>query len=221
MMLTPPSTALATTHVFIANGLYDPDITGTGIQPMGFDQMMVFYEHYTVFNARITVTFRNFSANTSPIVFLAARGDLTNIPDPVTVMETGNCISTQLMPGGVTGSLKELKLSVRVGSFLGIDDLMDSNVVRGDISSNPTEGVYFHVGCFNNETLVAGSVSCQARLEYDAVFSEARVITPSLSRMFQTLAVAADSESKSTQSLTSTRAVESVSASRRRECQVG
>lgn len=179
--LSVPNTSAATVYVFSANGLYDPDISGTGIQPMGFDQMMVFYEHYTVFEATCEVTFRNFTTNISPIVFLAARGDTTNVPDAQTVMTTGNTVSTQLMPASVDGSLKKLKMHLRIGPFLGFDDLMDSNVARGDVASNPSEGAFFHVGAFQNETLTAGTVQFQVRISYRAVFTEPRIVTPSLS----------------------------------------
>jgi len=43
--LTTTSGAVST-YVFAANGLYDPNITGTGHQPMGFDQLLQFYNHY-------------------------------------------------------------------------------------------------------------------------------------------------------------------------------
>lgn len=194
--LFPPVTGLSVSHVFSANGLYDPDITGTGTQPGGFDQMMIFYEHYTVYRARLIVTFRNYTTTTAPIVFLAARGDTPNISDPLTIMEAGNTVSTQLLPGPNQGSMKELKLSINVASFLGFDDLQDSTVARGDISSNPSEGVFFHVGCYNNEVAAAGEVKWQARLEYDAVFTENRVIIPSLNKAFRQLLVATDAESK-------------------------
>lgn len=197
--LSVPNTGLAVSYVYSANGLYDPDISGVGHQPGGFDQMMVFYEHYTVFTARIIVTFRNYSTNQSPVVFIAARADTTNIPDPIAVMEAGNTVSTQLMPANITGSLKELKMVVRVAAFLGFDDLMDSNVARGDISSNPSEGVFFHVGAYYNEASAAGSVTYQTRIEYDAVFSENRVIAPSLSSNLRALVIASDLESKQAQ----------------------
>lgn len=198
--LTAPVTGLGVGYVYSANGLYDPDISGTGTQPMGFDQMMVFYEHYTVFSARIRVTFRNFSTAISPIVYIAARGDTVVFTSPEQIMETGNSVSTQLLPANITGSLKELTMTVRCAAFLGFDDLMDSNVARGDIASNPAEGVFFHVGCFNNEASATGVVQFQVRIEYDAVFSEARVITPSLSRRIRALLVEPqDLESKATQ----------------------
>jgi len=45
-------------YVFSATGMYDPDITGTGHQPLGFDQWLgLFYNHYTVERAHIRATF--------------------------------------------------------------------------------------------------------------------------------------------------------------------
>ncbi len=36
--ITTPSTALAINYFFNANGMFDPDTTGTGHQPFGVDQ---------------------------------------------------------------------------------------------------------------------------------------------------------------------------------------
>lgn len=49
--------ALQTSYVFACNGLYDPNISGTGHQPLYFDQMMAIYDHYCVINSRITAVF--------------------------------------------------------------------------------------------------------------------------------------------------------------------
>lgn len=185
--LSLPATGAAVSYVFSANGMYDPDISGTGTQPRGFDQMMIFYEHYTVSRCEIEVTFRNFTAATSPIVYIAARADTPNVPSVTDVMEQGNSVSVQLLPANVSGSMQKLTMVVNIARFLGFDDLMDSNVARGDIASNPSEQVYFHVGGFNNETLAAGTVQFQVRLRYLAVFTEVRTITPSLSLSFKQL----------------------------------
>lgn len=53
--LTNPGTGALVYQKFIANGIYDPDLTGTGHQPMGYDQMVLQYNHYIVLGSQITV----------------------------------------------------------------------------------------------------------------------------------------------------------------------
>jgi len=43
-------------YTFSANGIWDPDISGTGHQPYGFDQLMAMYNHYEVLESCIRVT---------------------------------------------------------------------------------------------------------------------------------------------------------------------
>ena len=50
-----PGAGLITSSVYSANSLYDPDITATGHQPMGFDQWSKIYRRYTVLSSKITV----------------------------------------------------------------------------------------------------------------------------------------------------------------------
>ena len=51
----------ATTNViqnqFVANGAFDPNLTGVGHQPRGFDQFMAGYETFTVTGSKISVNF--------------------------------------------------------------------------------------------------------------------------------------------------------------------
>lgn len=43
---------------FRLNSLFDPDYTGIGHQPNGFDQWSTFYNHYTVVSAQVKATFQ-------------------------------------------------------------------------------------------------------------------------------------------------------------------
>lgn len=49
------SVTVPTTVQFAANGLFDPDITGVGHQPMGFDQLTAIYQDYRVHAVKMTV----------------------------------------------------------------------------------------------------------------------------------------------------------------------
>lgn len=52
-----PAVGLAATYVFRCNSLYDPDYTGVGHQPMGYDEMTTLYSRSTVISSKIQVTF--------------------------------------------------------------------------------------------------------------------------------------------------------------------
>lgn len=51
--------AAAGAYVMSQNSCYDPDVTGTGHQPRGFDQLAALYNRYVVHKSRCTVAFGN------------------------------------------------------------------------------------------------------------------------------------------------------------------
>lgn len=74
--LTPAPLSGADYHqVFRGNSLYDPDYTGTGSQPVGFDEWMQFYKYYRVFSSSITVRVLDNSSTAA-----AAQWELCVIP---------------------------------------------------------------------------------------------------------------------------------------------
>lgn len=56
-------------HQFRANSLFDPDLTGTGHQPFGFDQAALYYNHYDVLSAKITLKSTSGTVITLPYAF--------------------------------------------------------------------------------------------------------------------------------------------------------
>lgn len=58
-----------TSQLFSGNGLYDPDVSGTGSQPEGFDQMMALYGRYRVYSSKIKVDFINVGSTNATSAF--------------------------------------------------------------------------------------------------------------------------------------------------------
>lgn len=183
-------------YVFSLNGLYDPDVTGTGSQPMGFDQMMVFYEHYTVLRAKVVAVVRNQSTSLYTDAALSVRADNVVQTDIKTIMETGNSILVKLTTANGQGSLKEVEIECDIAVFGGIDDLLDNSEVRGTAAANPTEQTFLHVSCWNSETVGTVNIWVELRIQYYAVFTEARVISTSTMKKLKEL-VLSDEEKKS------------------------
>lgn len=168
----------AGSYVFSANGLFDPDITSTGHQPMGFDQMMTFYNHYCVTRSRIRVQFAA-TAAAQPCVALAVSGTATPLTDPARIMEAGRCSLTWGTGVGVANSHGVLRASCNVGKFQGMVFDVDNPDLSGNSASNPTEQVYYVIYVWNPIDSIVTSVGIQVLIEFDTLFREPRDPTSS------------------------------------------
>lgn len=169
---------MVSSNVLSANGLYDPEITGTGHQPMGFDQLMLSYYHYNVTHSHLIATFHNLSAST-PVVSVRIDGNSTPITVVDSLIEVGISNHSVLEAKSTFGATKVLETKVSIARFEGVDDVLDVNELRGSVSANPAEQTYFHVQCWDN-TGTTTNVLVEIVLEFTAVFTEPRVLSASL-----------------------------------------
>jgi len=161
-------------YVFSANGIFDPDISGTGGQPMGFDQMMVFFNHYTVVRSRIRLVAQSNSSTLRVSAGLSVSGSSTVTTSIEQLVENGNLTFNVLEYAGTMGGACTLHRSVVAARFQGIDDVMDDPNMRGDAASNPAEQMYYHISCWNAASATTVTIDCQVYIEYDVVFTEPR-----------------------------------------------
>jgi len=172
-------------YVFTANGLYDPNRTGTGHQPMGFDQMCLSYEHFCVVSSRITVTFRNTTSST-PTVAIAVSPSTTNLTSIPQLIESGALQMTVLEYKGADGSCQTLQVAMRTTQFHGVVDALDDPSLQGSAAADPVEGSYYILYLW--DTLgVSGSCSADVVIEYTAIFTEPRQLTESLQKRIHSL----------------------------------
>lgn len=172
LQLSASAGSLAT-YVFSANGLYDPDITGVGHQPRGFDELMGLYNHYTVIGASCTTKWNTNVAN-GQLVCLAIQGNPNVESNIVDYSEQGNCVTRALADNtAVTITTRVAPLKYLGGKKLGDDD------VQGSVSSNPDEQVYFHCACARADGVSAPDASLYVELNYIVVFHEPKDIISS------------------------------------------
>ncbi len=174
-------------YVFTANGLYDPNITGTGHQPLGFDTMMAYYEQYTVMASKITV--RACGNGIQAVnVGLCLAPDTTTLVVP-DVIENGLIVSKVLdgRAGGGYGTgnrIKTLNLTCDVARYFGRPGgrgLLDDTNLYGTVAANPTEQVYFVIGQWGFGSFTDNTaVSMDVTIEYEAYFWEPRKIAAQL-----------------------------------------
>lgn len=177
--LTATSGAV-TTYVLRANDLFDPDLTGTGHQPMGFDQMMVFYNHFCVVKSKLIVTFRNTTSGTSPTVCIRQDASSTPITVINRIVEIGGAAFCYLDTAFGRGGEESLNLSINIPRLQGLtlQNTLADPTLRGDAATSPTELTYYHMQVWDSRA-VTSVVQLDWILEQDSFFFEPRDATES------------------------------------------
>jgi len=179
------TSGVVATYVFRANDLFDPDFTGTGHQPMGFDQMMVSYNHFTVIKSLLKVTFRATGANTNPFMISVRQdGDSTPITVIDRIVELGGNVMDVIDQPGSSGATKMLSLGIDIAKLQGVSRsaITSDPSLQGNAAASPTEVTYYHVQIWDsNGKSVTATIDCV--LEQTAWFTEPRDQTESLRRV--------------------------------------
>jgi len=163
------------TYSFRANGMYDPDYSGTGHQPLYFDQLAAVYDHFTVLKSWIKITVTNTTAY--PAMFNAfLNDDVTVTPTSVLTRAEQSAANTRLITkegGPVVFYLSFDAYKVFGGSVLGNDNL------QGTSSADPTEQSIYTLSCTSTDGAQATACSALIEIVYTAVWDEIRDIASS------------------------------------------
>lgn len=181
--IDPPSAGVAS-YVFRATSLFDPDLTGVGHQPMGFDQLMNRYDHYTVVGAKLTAQFMPVSASNLVPGLLGCL-----LSDTGTRVASATSISHLLEHPGRgsianTGVLLPKDYNARVvkkfssKKFFG-KKTINENDYRGTNAANPTENAFFEVYVATVGTNNPDLTTILVTIDYIALFTEPKPLAQS------------------------------------------
>jgi len=187
------SSGFLTCYFFRANDLYDPDFTGTGHQPVGFDQAMLFWEQFCVFSSKITVRFMSNSSNAVVCgVFLSP--DTTPPASIVDLQQNGYIRQTMLMgatndstSGGGEHVLSSVNLQVnnpRYFSSKNRENYFSNPNFTGTAAASPAELVYFGIFAYTFNQTSLYDTFFDVTISYDARFWEPRKVSTSLLHTF-------------------------------------
>lgn len=176
--LDPGSSGAVAQYFYSANGMYDPDITGTGHQPLGFDQWIpTFYNHYCVYKSEISVTFYSQigDATGQTIAFLGLSDDTTTAATFTPMIENPSYKHKFVGSIGSGHDVTTLKHSCNLPTQFGMtkEAYLSSDNKRGTSTGNPTEQSYYNI-CLsgNNITVNPNNVSALVQIIYHARLSE-------------------------------------------------
>jgi len=180
----------AGTYVYSANGMYDPDITSTGHQPMPFDQLMLSFDHYVVLNAKMTVSFKSLTTTSTTGIGISLNASITPISSYQQLIENGVMVRDRLAQAPYDDSLKVLSIPISIARFGAVRNLLDNPDYAGTIAANPAEQSYFHISIWNPEGVATTSVTAEIFIEYDAWFIEPRKNSVSVNQAIRKLILA-------------------------------
>lgn len=182
----PSSGAAASNYFFSANGMFDPNITGTGHQPMGFDQMMSLYEQFTVVASHITVTFSS-DYTCRAAVFLSP--DAVSVTDQNALIENGliKTVSFSAFSSEVGIAKPKLMLNCDVRDYFGRktqQEMLNDVNLQGTAAANPTEQVYYGITAWFDVFNPAANKNLyfDVCLSFDVIFWEPKKLAVSTSR---------------------------------------
>lgn len=172
-------------RIFKANGLYDPEYATGGHQPMGFDQMMLYYNHYTVIGAKITMQYiPSTTAQTVPGYFGIL---LTDTPSAAAMsieqlFESG--YRTPTMMGGYVGApfypdSNRISKTFSTKKFFKLSALAGNATYRGNSTSDPAELAFFECWVASIQANDPGSLTFLVTIDYIALFTERKVLPQS------------------------------------------
>lgn len=171
------SAGLLGTYQFSCNGLYDPNITGTGHQPMYFDQLAAIYNHYTVLKSTCKVRVTNGVSSVQLIGCYIEDDTSITSANAQACNEQSSAVTRILSPAGVEGALNFSKSWDSVQAF-GPGTLANDNL-QGTSSSNPTEQQYFTLFIQDVAATNIVNAAFTVVIEYETLWDELRNLNSS------------------------------------------
>lgn len=158
-------------YVFRANGCYDPNYTGAGHQPMGWDQWTNLYNHYVVLGAKMTIKVLPDSDNVSPCVIGTYVTDGTTVPysTPGSFIEAKRGPYRLFKATDRVVSLVQKYSSKKQFNITDVKDNMDR--IGAPVTADPTEEALFNIWFFTMDNTTA-SPNLFVSIDYIVEFSE-------------------------------------------------
>lgn len=172
LALNPGLAGAAASYVYCLNGLYDPNVTGVGHQPAGFDEYMTLYEEYVVLGCTITVRFINTDGTYPARVGISYSNESTTDTDCRVYVENGCTTWNVVNTAGSGSNIITLKHEIDV-SKTSNQDIVNEENFAGNATQNPTEGRFFIMWVAPVDiTVDMGPVYATAELTFDCLFRD-------------------------------------------------
>jgi hypothetical protein len=163
-------------YTFSLNGMYDVDITGTGHQPLGFDQWSAFYTSYQVFSSSIRVQVLPPDTNIAlcTVYPSVSSSPITDASDARE--QPYSAFRWVVNPS--TGGYSIINNAIAVRKLEGRGTQSVNYVAN--TNANPTSQRYWHVVLTSPSGTSIGDIYLDVKIIFHAKFFRRTIISPSL-----------------------------------------
>lgn len=160
-------------YAFRCNGLFDPNSSGAGHQPLYFDQFMAIYDHFTVMRSRIVV--EGFVTVNSIVTLLV--DDDGSVSTVMATAEEQPTAQHRTVASGATTPFRLTSEWDAVEYFGG--DILDNDNLQGTAAADPVEQSLYVIQLQALDGATTTTLSWNVQIEYEVVFDELRTMTTS------------------------------------------
>lgn len=162
-------------HTFVANGCYDPDLSGGGHQPFGWDQWSIFFNKYVVRSSKIRAYFTSDgTANGVAGIYLS---DGVAHPGDISAMIEAKRGTLTFINNQRTAAKAVSTFSCK--KFFNVANVRDVSPQYGALTgTNPSDQAHFIVW-YESTGLTSSTVTFHALMEFIVDFAEPVAMTQS------------------------------------------
>lgn len=169
------------TMQFNLGSLYDPNYTGAGDQPVGFDELMAIYQKYHVIAVKWEVDFTavnaTVAANNITIAMAAtqAQPSTTIDPDSLWAQPFSRAKTFYVDAGG----LNRLSMYVQLAKVLGVPykEVYESEEYEGTATTSPSRWPYGTIAVQNTDSSTTSIVWCCSRMTFYCEFRKPALLS--------------------------------------------
>ncbi len=167
---------VGSTNTFRLNGLHDPDITGTGHQPYGYDQITPFYSSYTVKSCKINIIVTGVDDSSNYLAWMVQpQGSTTTLAglsiETISEYDETNYLVLGQSSSGIPNQQVRLPtLNLPKLEGLSWQAYFGNSNYRASVGSNPSQGTSFVVGIGNAAGTTGKNATLTIEFLFDAYF---------------------------------------------------
>jgi len=167
------SAALSPEYFYRGNSAFDPNLTGTGQQPLGYDQWSQMYDNYRVHGSAVVMRVANLGTSSTAISITptnASTGGSTYV-DTIS-----NPFSKNRILGPTTGmGIGILKNYMKTVKMVG-EKIFNNDNYAASTAANPTTSWFWALAFFAMDGLTTVDLSVEVKINYYVEFFKRKQI---------------------------------------------